>query len=115
MKLKSSTTGLLLALVVPLTACVGALDHKYPMRGQILEARGDEVYLCIGAEDGARVGQEYVVYRLDKSYLPPKGMLHLEKVRTGSITITSVLESHMAKAKLDQGVAKEHYVVELNP
>ncbi len=42
-------------------ATMESAGHKYIMRGQVLEVAGDEAYLCIGSEDGARVGQELAV------------------------------------------------------
>ena len=109
-----------IALLISFAAMVGcaSLDtarHENFMKGQILEASDDEVYLCIGTQDGAEVGQELGVYRyvkVRKEASGESGLDDFEKMRTGEVRITELVD-HYAKAKILTGVAKVNYMVEL--
>ena len=95
-------------------ASIGAVGHNYIMRGQILEAAGTNVYLCIGSKDGAKVGQEYAVYRFAKEMSPnPKLPPRFRKGEKGAVEITEIVDEHYAKAKVVAGEAKVNDVVEL--
>lgn len=99
-----------------MTSCasVQKAEHKYNMRGSILESTGDEVYLCIGSADGAEVGQEFNVYKFIK--IPRAGKSTPQtflREETGKVQITEIVDVHYAKAKILQGEAKENYIVEL--
>ena len=84
------------------------------MRGQILEATDEGVYLCIGSADGAKVGQEFKVYKFVKmSELRPK-QANFKREETGTIKITEIVDEHYAKARRLTGEAKENYIVELH-
>ena len=97
------------------TGC-STLRHKYIMRGQILDASNREVYLCIGTEDGASVGQVVDVYKFerDKKSLPlgNKSGFVFVKEKTGTVKIIEVID-HYAKAVVISGTAKENSIVEL--
>lgn len=107
-----------IGLLLPLAGCAGleGAGHKYLMRGQILEVNGDAAYLCVGAKDGARVGQELSVYKFTKqpSHPKPQG-LKFKKEKTGIVQITGIQDEHMATAKIISGRVKQHYIVELAP
>ena len=95
-------------------ASIGAVGHKYIMRGQILEAAGTNVYLCIGSKDGAKVGQEYAVYRFVREISPnPKLPPRFRREEKGAVKITEIVDEHYAKAKVVAGEAKVNDVVEL--
>jgi hypothetical protein len=95
-------------------ATLESWEHKYVMRGQILEVSGDTAYLCIGSADGAQPGQELTVYRFVRTgSLSPKSSLRYKREKTGKIRIIEVVDEHMANARIISGEAKEHYVVEL--
>ncbi len=98
--------------VIAVTGCAsfGSISHKYIMRGQILEAEGSDVYLCIGSADGAQVGQEFSVYRFVKSGRRYPSVLKQEK---GTVKIIEIVDEHYAKAKVLTGEAKVNDVVEL--
>ena len=95
-------------------ASLGSAGHKYVMRGQILEAEGSDVYLCIGSKDGAETGQEFAVYRFVKEISPnPKLPMRFNKEEKGAVKITEIVDEHYAKAKVVAGEAKVNDVVEL--
>lgn len=107
-----------IGLLLPLAGCAGleGAGHKYLMRGQILEVSGDAAYLCVGAKDGARVGQELSVYKFTKQSSHPKPQgLKFKKEKTGIVQITGIQDEHMATAKIISGRVKQHYIVELAP
>ena len=99
-----------------MTSCasIQKVEHKYVMRGSILESTSDGVYLCIGSADGAEVGQELNVYKFIK--IPGAGKTIPQTFRreeTGKVKITEIVDVHYAKAKILSGEAKENYIVEL--
>ncbi len=103
-------------LIVTFTGCASlqTIEHKYIMRGQILEVDGDMAYLCIGSADGAKAGQELTVYKFVRTgSLGPKSSARYKKVETGKVRITEIIDEHMANAKIISGEAKENYMVEL--
>jgi hypothetical protein len=98
--------------IIALAGCASldSINHKYIMRGQILEAEGTDVYLCIGSKDGAEVGQEFAVYRFVKSGRRYPSVIKEEK---GTVKITEIVDEHYAKAKVLAGEPKVNDVVEL--
>lgn len=117
MKKKIASAAALIAIIflVGCASTLGTIRHEYIMRGQILKASSDSVYLCIGTEDGAQVGQEFEVYKfeermVDKSLENPS--FEYVKVKTGKVKITET-ESHYANAKIISGTAQKNYIVEL--
>lgn len=101
-----------------MTSCAGLekAEHKYIMKGSILESASEGVYLCIGSADGATVGQELNVYKYvkipgaGKSSVPP----NFRREETGKVKITEIVDEHYAKAKVLTGEAKENSIVELH-
>ena len=109
--------GVVLAIsIIALAGCasLGSVGHKYIMRGQILEAAGTDVYLCIGSKDGAEVGQEYAVYRFVREIgTNPKVPPRFRRDEKGAVKITEIVDEHYAKAKVVAGEAKVNDIVEL--
>src|SRR5512136_2130599 len=96
-------------------ATMQAVEHKYFMKGQILDVSDREAYLCIGSAEGAKAGQEFPVYRyvrLDVSppYASPKQTTpttpSFKRVSVGSVKITEVVDVHYAKANILSGDIK---------
>jgi hypothetical protein len=114
---RNYTLGVVLAIcIIAIAGCasLGSAGHKYVMRGQILEAAGSEVYLCIGSKDGAKEGQEYAVFRFAKEISPnPKLPPRFRKEEKGTVKITEIVDEHYAKAKVLAGDVKVNDVVEL--
>jgi hypothetical protein len=120
MKSRTAVKALVTVLLLLMAGCatLESAKHEYIMRGQVLEATGDTVYLCIGSKDGAQVGQEYTVYRYVKVSNPsltPRPYYIFRREQKGEIKITEIVDEHMATAKVVRGEVKEHDVVELNP
>ena len=85
--------------------------HKYMMRGQVLDVTDGSVYLCIGYREGAKVGQEYAVYRFTKvQFARPR----YNKELIGRVKITELVNEHYATANILNGELKENDVVELD-
>lgn len=101
-------------LVILLTAMgcatLETARHEYLMRGQVLEVEDGTAYLCIGSEQGAKVGQVFTVHRYVK-IAGARGSYRIDLV--GTVKITEV-ETHMAWAKIVTGDVKANDVVELN-
>ena len=91
-------------------ATMGKAYHKYLMKGSIIETEADEVYLCIGSRDGAKVGQELDVYKI---ITISKAMSTFQRELTGKVKITEIVDEHFAKAKVISGTAKKNDIVEL--
>jgi len=53
-------------MIVLFTSCatMGKGYHKYLMKGSVIETYDSDIYLCIGSNDGASVGQELDVYKI---------------------------------------------------
>ena len=90
-----------------------ALRHKVFMRGQILDVEGGTAYLCLGTEQGAKVGDVLTVRRYVSIGGGGRGG-HYRVDNIGTVQITEVF-SHMANAKILKGDVKVHDVVDLNP
>lgn len=117
MKVKTLSSVLFLMLLSPIAGCVSleTASHKYLMRGQILEMKGDTAYLCIGSNDGTQIGQEFTVYKFERRPHIHKNAVSFKRKKTGIVKIVQVIDEHVATAEIVSGEAKENYVVELNP
>ena len=107
--------GFVLGVLLAIAGGCAKMDsarHNYVMRGQILDITDDGVYLCIGSEDGAVVGQEYEVYQFVKTG-NVKSLPFYKKENTGTVKLTEITDEHYAKAKIVAGVAKLNQIVEL--
>src|SRR5512136_144756 len=91
-------------MVVLLTSCatMGKAYHKYIMKGSIIETYDSEIYLCIGTRDGAMVGQELDVYKIRTI---SKARSTFQRVHTGKVKITEIVDEHFAQAKVISGTA----------
>ncbi len=91
-----------------------SLQHRFVMKGRILEVNGDEIYFCIGAPDMARVGQELTIYRYVRNgNLSPKTSQRYDWKKEGRLKILRI-NGHMADAQIMSGSAKAGYLVKLN-
>lgn len=100
-----------MVLLMGVSGCAGleTAQHKYFMKGHILEVSGDTAYLCIGTEDGARVGQEATVYRFTPTLAQPgKWTGSSDRHLAGKVKITEIVDGHYAKAKVLNGNVKPH-------
>jgi hypothetical protein len=105
------------ASLIVLTACATMdreVRHGFFMKGSILETYDSEVYLCIGAKDGARVGQELDVIKITSSGNPKSGFMFKREL-TGKVRISEIIDEHFAKATIISGKAEKNSIVELAP
>lgn len=90
--------------------------HARVMRGSIIDRTPSGIYLCIGSEEGARVGQVLTVYRISKErfrdHKDTPG-LSFSRTPTGTLRITEILDEHFAVAVMVSGEAEVGSVVEL--
>ncbi len=86
--------------------------HKYFMRGQVLDVQDGTAYICLGTEQGAKVGDVLTVRRYVNIGGARGGHYRVDDI--GTMQITEVF-SHMANAKILKGDVKVHDVVDLNP
>jgi hypothetical protein len=98
---------------VPFSGCAGFQKqyHQYTMRGQIIEIVDKGIILCIGSKDGAQVGDEFIVYKIVKA--TPGFTRHYQKLQTGTVKITEIIDEHFAKAAIISGTVDMHSIVEL--
>lgn len=115
MEKRSFASLLLVVLFVVMGGCamMSSVEHKYIMRGQILDVSNNMAYLCIGSSDGARVGQELTVHRFDKMPGTSIAKSSFKKVETGKIKIIEIVDEHYAKADVVAGEVKTNYIAEL--
>jgi drug/metabolite transporter superfamily protein YnfA len=88
--------------------------HAYIMRGSVVEAAGGGIYVCIGTHDGAKVGQELDVHRIDvigsgNPKVPPK----FKRRHVGRVRIAEIVDEHFANASIVSGEAMKNDIVEL--
>ena len=114
MKIKYILSALVLLLLVVSTSFAGSVQHKYLMKGSVLEATDGTVYLCVGTSDGAKAGQELTVVRFTKTGTNPKGGPMFKKEEVGKVKIQEIVDEHMANAKIISGDAKVNDIVELH-
>src|SRR5512137_2701003 len=90
----------MLFIAVAGCATMKAAEHKYVMKGQILDVSDGQAYLCIGSADGAKSGQEFTVYRY--IMLPGAGPKQttpsFKRETVGSVKIKQVVDVHYATA-----------------
>jgi hypothetical protein len=91
--------------------------HEYVMRGTIVDKTDKEIYLCIGSKDGARVGQQFDVYKVVKEHFRYQARAittwTYKRIKTGIVKITEIVDEHFAKAEIVSGTAEKDFLVEL--
>lgn len=102
-----------LALVASGCASTGAGYHRYVMRGLVVGVVDQDVSICIGTRDGAKVGQELDVYRIVKQTSAPKGPSTYDREKTGVVRIEEIFNEHFARARVVSGEVREGSVAEL--
>jgi len=116
MKMRTVLNVLLVILFATSMGCatLESAEHKYIMRGSVLDVSDGTAFICIGTEQGAKVGQEFTVYRYLRMYTSSKVQEPTYSVENvGKVQITKT-ESHMANVKILSGDVKQNDVVELN-
>lgn len=107
---------LALAGVISGSAMAGetSFKHSFMMRGQVLEAKGGTLVLCVGKQDGAEVGQVLEVVRhVRTSSGSKKANPRYRRDDVGTVKITSLFDEHYAMAVVVKGSPKASDTVEL--
>ena len=89
-------------------------SHNYLMRGQIISVSDDNIYVCVGLNDGAKVGQILEAYRFVMNEDNDEGADFFLKQETGQIRIDELVDEHFAKVTVLKGEVKKHDIVLLN-
>jgi len=119
MKRKTIVNVFLAILFITAAGCatMQRMEHKYAMKGQILDVSDGGAYLCIGSAEGAKAGQEFAVFRYVK--LPYTGAKQAgpsyKRESVGSVKISQVVDEHFAKATILSGDIKVNDIAELTP
>ena len=114
--MKSRTTLLIFCMILIMTfsgcATMQKTHHSAFMRGSIIESMVSDGYLCVGSADGAQVGQEMDVFRVDSKFDHKSGQWNFTKVHTGNIRITKIVDEHFAKARVISGTVAKNQIAE---
>ena len=96
-------------------AAEDSFNHKYIMRGQVLELEGNTLVVCVGKQDGAEVGQVLgVVRHVRVPGNSKKAGPRYRREDVGSVRISSLFDEHYANAKIVKGSPKVNDTVELD-
>ena len=105
------------ALMAVVAGCstMQSARHKYFMRGQVIEASGGTVYLCVGTADGAKKGQQLSAFHFVAGRTPSSKSAGpvFKREKTGTVEITEIVDEHYARAKVLSGDVNEGNLVEL--
>lgn len=112
---KISKVMVLVVFSVVLAGCANSnFSHKYLMRGQIITSSLDNIVVCVGLDDGAKVGQVLNVYRFFDTNFSGEGDEIYEKRSIGKVKINTIINEHYAKVTVIEGNVKKHDMVQLN-
>lgn len=104
----------LLAFAIVLTGCANSdFSHSYLMRGQVVSTSND-VVVCVGAADGAEVGQVLTAYRFVMNDDNDEGADFFKRVDIGQVKISEIIDDHFAKVSVQKGEIKRYDMVQLN-
>jgi len=100
--------------LAPAVAEGSGVYHRHWMKGSILSAQGQGIYVCIGTEHGAVPGQVLDVVKVVRVRSgSPKAAPRFERRHIGKLRIDEVVNGHFARATLVEGVAREGNIVML--
>lgn len=105
-----------LLAILPATTLAGdpGFRHEYVMRGQVLEAGGERLVVCVGKRDGVEVGQTLEVVRHVRVPGGPKQVGNrYRRERVGSVRVTGLVDEHYADAQVVEGKVQVNDTVEL--
>jgi len=101
-------------MIASASAGESSFQHRYVMRGQVLEAEAGNVVVCVGKEDGAEVGQVLDVVRHVRTAARGKSIApRYRRDDVGAVKIISLFDGHYATAKVIKGAPKVNDSVEL--
>lgn len=101
-------------LLVLLSACANSgFYHKNMMRGQVVKADNNSAVICIGKNDGAKLGQVLSAFRINTVTEVDEGGEVFVKTPVGRIKIVSIIDEHFANATVVDGDVERYDIVEL--
>lgn len=114
-----------LTLVIPVFAAIVAAcspGHEV-MRGSVVMMVQNGAHICLGSEDGVRVGELLTIYRTKEIPLPNEPMVpdgsgryqprvKHELVKVGMARVTAILGEHYAAIELIEGELEASDIVE---
>ena len=123
MKKQALTTAFLSSLVL-FTLVSGCSTGHETMRGSVLMKLDNEAHICIGSNDGIRVGDLLYVYRIkvNKQWWlseyqqqyptaePRK--VNYQKIKVGEVRVAEIFDEHFAAVKLISGELQGSDIVE---
>jgi major membrane immunogen (membrane-anchored lipoprotein) len=105
----------LVVFAIVLTGCANSdFSHSYLMRGQVVSASPDNIVVCLGLDDGAKVGQELVAYRFVENHNQNEGASGFVKRTIGKVRVEKIIDEHFAKVTVLTGEIKKSDMVQLN-
>lgn len=78
-------------------------SHNYLMKGQVISVDDNNIYVCVGLDDGAKVGQILETYRFVMNDDNDEGADFFLKQETGQIRIEELVDEHFAKVSVLEG------------
>ena len=112
-----SAWGLGLVALVALSGCATTSPayHEYVMQGQVLSVEGNQLVVCVGERDGAKLDQVLDVIRHVSIAGPPKASHpSFKREDIGTVRIVTVFDEHYATAEIVKGIPKVGDTVELD-
>jgi len=86
---------------------VNKINALYPIEGVVIDIRsnGNEIYIDLGRDDGVQPKQIYEIYNEGTPIKHPQTgrIMGVEKIKTGEIEITSVVDGGMSIGKKKSG------------
>ncbi len=100
---------------IALAGCANSdFSHEYLMRGQVIAASSDNIVICVGREDGAKVGQELFAFRFFETNNSGEGDDIYERRNIGKVKVEKFIDGHYAKVIVVEGDIKKYDMVQLN-
>jgi hypothetical protein len=84
------------------------------MRGQVVSDSPNNIVVCVGLDDGAKVGQVLNTYRFVMNDDNNEGATVFKKVGIGQIKIEKIIDEHFAKITVLKGEIKKFDMVQLD-
>ena len=116
-RIRTRLGALALVLSVAVTGCAtnSPANHKYLMQGQVLSVTGDSLVVCIGKQDGAKVGDElsivrHVILPSGSGKMPGPGF---RRDPVGTARINSIFDEHYSRADVLSGSPEVNDTVEM--
>lgn len=88
-------------------------SHKYLMKGQVVSAEIDNIVVCIGLDDGAKVGQVLDVYKFVMNDENDDDSDFFKQEKSGKVKISKIFDEHFAQVTVLEGTVERNNMVQL--